>query len=95
MVAQFAGGAAAGDIDGDGDIDVFVARGDDGPNLLYVNQGGTGFEERALAAGVQCRFAQVDLLADGAAAALEALGEPFDLVFDWELLCFFWCIAKH
>ncbi len=51
MVAQFAGGAAAGDIDNDGDIDVFVARGDSGPNLLYVNQGGT-FVESAAAAGL-------------------------------------------
>lgn len=52
MVAQFAGGAASGDIDNDGDIDVFVVRGDSAPNLLYVNQGGARFEERALAAGV-------------------------------------------
>ena len=52
MVAQFAGGAAAGDIDNDGDIDVFVARGDTGPNLLYVNQGGTRFVESAAAAGL-------------------------------------------
>lgn len=52
MVAQFAGGAASGDIDGDGDIDVFVARGDSGPNLLYVNQGGAFFEERADTAGL-------------------------------------------
>ena len=52
MVAQFAGGAAAGDIDGDGDIDVFVARGDLGPNLLYLNQGGSGFVEAASAAGL-------------------------------------------
>ena len=51
MVAQFAGGAASGDIDGDGDLDVFVARGDAGPNLLYINQG-NGFVERAAAAGV-------------------------------------------
>ncbi|MDJ0643933.1 MAG: CRTAC1 family protein [Erythrobacter sp.] len=52
MVAQFAGGAASGDIDDDGDLDVFVARGDGGPNLLYVNQGGARFEERAAAAGI-------------------------------------------
>lgn len=52
MVAQFAGGAASGDIDGDGDLDVFVARGDSRPNLLYINQGGARFEERAAVAGV-------------------------------------------
>ncbi|MEL7445135.1 MAG: CRTAC1 family protein [Pseudomonadota bacterium] len=52
MVAQFAGGAAAGDIDSDGDIDVFIARGDTGPNLLYVNQGGARFEERATSVGL-------------------------------------------
>ncbi|MEM6476931.1 MAG: CRTAC1 family protein [Pseudomonadota bacterium] len=51
MVAQFAGGAASGDIDNDGDIDVFVARGDTGPNLLYINQGGS-FTEGAAAAGL-------------------------------------------
>ena len=51
MVAQFAGGAAAGDIDNDGDIDVFVTRGDIGPNMLYINEGGT-FREGAAAAGL-------------------------------------------
>lgn len=51
MVAQFAGGAASGDVDGDGDIDVFVARGDPGPNLLYLNEG-TRFVESAAAAGL-------------------------------------------
>ncbi|MEL7519412.1 MAG: FG-GAP-like repeat-containing protein, partial [Pseudomonadota bacterium] len=51
MVAQFAGGAATGDIDGDGDLDIFIARGDLGPNLLYINEGGT-FVESASTAGV-------------------------------------------
>lgn len=52
MVAQFAGGAASGDIDNDGDIDVLVLRGDSEPNLLYLNQAGTSFVERAVSAGL-------------------------------------------
>ena len=52
------GGAAAGDCDGDEDVDLFITYGDAGPNRLYVNQlkQGTGvplqFEDRAVAAGV-------------------------------------------
>jgi hypothetical protein len=37
LVNFIAGGAAAGDYDDDGDIDLFVVRGDVGPNLLYRN----------------------------------------------------------
>ena len=48
----FAGGVASGDYDADGDIDLFVVRGDIGPNLLYRNDGGNVFEDVAPAAGV-------------------------------------------
>jgi len=51
-VITTAGAAAAGDYDGDGDIDVFIVRGDIGPNLLYRNIGGLIFEEVAGAAGL-------------------------------------------
>ena len=48
----FGGGAAAGDYDGDGLVDVFIVRGDIGPNLLYRNRGRLRFEEAAEFAGV-------------------------------------------
>lgn len=48
----FSGGVASGDYDGDGDIDLFVVRGDIGPNLLYRNDGDNVFAEVAAAAGL-------------------------------------------
>ena len=44
--------AAAGDYDGDGDIDVFITRGDIGPNLLFRNDGDLTFTEVAESAGL-------------------------------------------
>ena len=52
MPELFGGGVAAGDYDGDGDVDLFVVRGDLGPNLLYRNDGGNRFVDVAVAAGV-------------------------------------------
>jgi hypothetical protein len=53
LVADIAiGGAAVGDFDNDGFIDVFIARGDLGPNLLYRNLGGMVFVDVAAAAGL-------------------------------------------
>ncbi len=49
---MFAGGVAAGDYDGDGDVDLYVVRGNIGPNLLYRNDGGNVFTDVAVAAGV-------------------------------------------
>jgi len=45
-------GAASGDYDNDGMIDLFIVRGDIGPNLLYRNTGNLVFEEIAAAAGL-------------------------------------------
>ncbi len=51
-IPYFAGGVASGDYDDDGDIDLFVVRGDVGPNLLYRNEGDNVFVEVAAAAGL-------------------------------------------
>ncbi len=41
MPSLFAGGAAVGDVDGDGDLDLFILRGDTGEALLMLNAGGS------------------------------------------------------
>jgi hypothetical protein len=48
----FAGGGAAGDIDNDGDIDIFITRGDTLPNLLFMNDGSGNFTDQAESAGL-------------------------------------------
>lgn len=53
MISMVAGGVAAGDYDADGDIDLFIVRGDVGPNLLYRNDGNNTFTDVAAAAGLQ------------------------------------------
>lgn len=50
--AALSGGVAAGDYDGDGHVDLYVTRGDIGPNLLFRNRGDGTFEEVGAAAGV-------------------------------------------
>ena len=51
-IPLLAGGVAAGDYDEDGDVDLFVVRGDLRPNLLYRNFGNGVFEDVAATAGV-------------------------------------------
>ena len=51
-VREFGGGVAAGDYDNDGWVDLFIVRGDIGPNLLYRNMGDNTFRDMAHEAGV-------------------------------------------
>ncbi len=51
-VQEFGGGVAAGDYDNDGRVDLFVVRGDIGPNLLYKNLGDNTFQDVAAGAGL-------------------------------------------
>ena len=50
--AKFAAGIAAGDYDGDGDVDLYIVGGDNEPNHLYENDGNGYFTEVGLQLGV-------------------------------------------
>ena len=52
LTLQFAAGLAAGDIDDDGDIDLYVVGGNTVPNALYQNNGDGTFSEVAEERGV-------------------------------------------
>ncbi|MFN0152268.1 MAG: FG-GAP-like repeat-containing protein [bacterium] len=68
---EFSGGAAVGDYNNDGYLDIYVVRGNIGPNLLYKNKGNATFQEVGAAAGVAltntrgCGPAFADLNGDG------------------------------
>ena len=51
-VREFGGGVAAGDYNNDGFVDLFIVRGDIGPNLLYRNENGSTFKDVAAEAGL-------------------------------------------
>ena len=61
-VDRMSGGAAVSDVDGDGDLDLFVTR-LDAPDVLFRNRGDGTFE----AAGPSAGFAAYDLQSNGAA----------------------------
>ena len=52
MPEAFSGGAAAGDYDNDGDVDLYIVRGDLAGNLLYQNDGNGNFIDVAASAGI-------------------------------------------
>ena len=53
MIPMFlAHGVAAGDYDNDGDVDLFIVRGNSVSNLLFRNDGGMNFTEVAAGAGI-------------------------------------------
>ncbi len=54
-VPRMTGGAAAGDFDGDGWVDLYVTR-VDAPNLLFMNQGDGTFSESGALRGVDLSF---------------------------------------
>ncbi len=85
-VESMTGSAAASDVDGDGDVDLFVTR-LDASDILFVNQGNGTFVDGSAAAG----FAALNTQSNGAAFAdvdndgdhdlmVIVIGENFDVV---------------
>lgn len=68
------GGCAAGDYDGDGDIDVIFAKGDTPDLYVLVNQGNATFQELPLSASGSTHFKFGDMEGDG---DLDIIGYSF------------------
>ena len=71
----FANGVAAADYDDDGNIDLFIARGDLGPNLLYRNLGNMQFEEVAQSAGIAFTKSETENYRHGSPAFADLDGD--------------------
>ena len=72
-------GAAVGDVDGDGDLDIFIAA--EGPDFLFLNDGSGHFTEVGVAAGVAGRPDDISL--DGVFADLNHDGLLDLYVVNW------------
>jgi hypothetical protein len=70
-------GVAAGDYDNDGDVDLFIVRGDVGPNLLYRNDGDMEFVDVAAAAGVAFTESATENRAHAAAMFADIDGDEY------------------
>ena len=68
-------GVAAGDYDGDGDVDLFIVRGDVGPNLLYRNDGDMVFVDVADSAGLAFTASAIENHAHAAAMFADIDGD--------------------
>jgi len=67
----FPHGVAAGDYDNDGDIDLFVAKADQGANLLFRNMGNMVFEDVAREAGLAFTRSETQSLFHGSPAFVD------------------------
>ena len=52
LIASMAAGVTVGDYDNDGDLDIFIVRGDIGPDLLFANNGKGQFTDVTQQAGL-------------------------------------------
>ncbi len=69
------GGGASGDYDGDGDVDLFITRGDGGPNLLYRNDGDLTFVNVSMNAGLAFTKTATENYRHGAPAFADVDGD--------------------
>ncbi len=73
----FPHGVAAGDYDNDGDVDLFIAKADDGANHLYRNMGNMVFEDVASQAGLAFTKSATETYRHGSPAFVDLNADGF------------------